>query len=215
MNKVINFLCLILLLLGATAQGMDRLDNQLLNAVWDRKFKEVERLIALGASVEAKDCFGNTPMIWAAREGRVAICKLLIENKASVLARDRSGHTPLMCAAYAGHEAVGRFLIDEQLKLPRQNKAAIVTFLGIVRKRSKNLPCHMHYDVAQLIARQTLQLAKWPVIEQVNHYWYNYSKDKWLAYVKQQMNSPYSTLVGSPASNANSESDTKCAKILE
>jgi len=169
-------------------------------------------LIVNRASIEAKNGFRMTPLIWAAGNGHEDVCKLLIENKASLVAKDTLRHTPLMCAGNNGHQAVCRLLIDVQLQLARQNKAAIVTFLGIVRKRRENLPCHMHYDVAKLIARQAFEMVyrdKVPVIEQINKLGYDQPKDEWLAYVHQQMNLPYDMAVDSAALNSNSPSNKK------
>ena len=218
MNKITNFLCLSLLLLGATVLGMNNPEIQLVAAAQSGDLEKVERLIELGVSVEAKEPCGSTPLIlaannghegvcrllienkasveakamygWtplhgAANNGREAACRLLIENKASVEAKDNDGLTPLIIAAKWGQEDVCKLLIDVQV-----NKPAIVTFLGIVRKKGKNLPCHMHYDVSKIIACQVLQLAKWPVIEQIKEIKNPEKRAKWLAYVDQQLNSP-------------------------
>jgi ankyrin repeat protein len=203
-DRLTNFLCLNLLLLGATALGMDytnaRLGQELFNAAQHGNLEEAQRLIKEGASIEAKDNYGITPLIlaavtghetmWtplmlAAIEGHEDVCKLLIDSKASVEAEDNDGWTPLRMAATDGHKAVCKLLIDTQL-----NKPAIATFLGIVRKRPQSLPCQMQYDVAKIIAHQAFQLAKWPVIKQISMIASKKKRAKWSAYVNQQMNSP-------------------------
>lgn len=125
-------------------------------------------LIANKALVETKTNDGITPLLYAAGRGHEVVCELLIANKASVEIKTNDGVTPLMCAAQYGSVAVCKLLIDVLLEPARKNKAAIVTFLGIVRKRGENFPCRMHYDVAKIIARQAFQLAMCPVIEQIN-----------------------------------------------
>jgi hypothetical protein len=226
MNKITNFLCLSLLLLGATALGMNILDEQLgrelLSAARNGSEDVCRLLIANKALVNAKDNFEQTSLICAACNGHKAICRLLIENKALVEAKDNYGWTPLSWAATNGYkdvcrlliankasveakdndgltslfwaatnyrEDVCKLLIDVQLESVKKNKATTVTFLGIVRKRNHILPCHMHYDVAKMIARQVFQLAKWPVVEQINGISNSEKRVKWLAYVNQQMNS--------------------------
>jgi hypothetical protein len=222
MNKITNFLCLSLLLLGATALGMDTLDERLIHAAVWGSLDELERLIAQSVSLEVEDDYGRTPLILAAAYGHRAVCRLLIENKASVEAKDNRGRsplieaaadghedvcrlliankalveaeskrgwTPLMFAAAEGHKAVCKLLIDAQVEEARENKATIATFLGIVRKRCDNLPCHMHYDVAKIIAFQVFQLAKWPVIKQINMIENKEKRAKWFSYLNQQMNS--------------------------
>jgi len=188
MNKITNLLCLNFLLLGATALGMDNPAKQLLDAVRRGNLGEVERLIREGVSIEAKDNDGWTSLFYASARGHEDVCWLLIVNKASVGAKSNGGSTPLMIAAEYGSKDVCKLLIDAQLESARKNKAAIATFLGIVRKRKQNLPCLTPNDVAKIIACQTFQLAMWPVIEQINQL-EDQDKAHWLAYVKQQMNS--------------------------
>jgi ankyrin repeat protein len=208
MNKITNFLCLSLLLLGATVLGMnvpdEQLGQELIEAVARGDLEAVKGLIEQGVSVEAEDILGWNPLVWGAMNGREAMCRLLIENKASleakdndgctalswaagssheamcrlliankasVEAKDNHGRTPLIYAVMNSHEDICRLLIDAQLEEARKNKAAIATFLGIVRKRSHHLPCHMQYDVAKLIARQAFESVrqqKQLVIEQIN-----------------------------------------------
>jgi ankyrin repeat protein len=224
MNKITNFLCLNLLLLGATVLGMNNPDEQLLDAAHGGDLDEVEILIAQGASVnaknesrwtpliyaamrgyeavckllieknasvEAKDNDGRTPLTWAARYDRMAVCKLLIANKASVEAKDNDGWTPLIWAARCGHDVVCMLLIDVQLEEARKSKAAIATFLGIVKKRRDNLPCHIHYDVAKIIARQafeSVQQDKQCVVAQIGKGGIQALKDSLKAHVNQKLN---------------------------
>jgi uncharacterized protein len=149
MNKITNFLCLSLLLLGATALGMnpsfasslasysakatkDRsrgqvnpAERQLLNAARDGNLEEVERLIREGVSVEVKDKDGRTPLIHAAYYGHEAVCKLLIKNHASLEAT-HVGQTPLLKAAIFRREKICKLLIDARFASAGE-KATIAT----------------------------------------------------------------------------------------
>jgi len=194
MNKITNFLCLSLLLLGATALGMDNPEKQLIWAVVDGKFGKVKELIAQDLSVEMKDVYGSTLLLLAAVNGHMHISELLIARGASVEARNPMGHTPLSWAAWNRQEGVCKLLIDLELKRERKYravKAAMATFLGIVRKRRENLPCQMQKDIAQLIARQalaTVRKSKRSVTEQINDIANPENQAKWLAYANEQMN---------------------------
>jgi hypothetical protein len=78
-----------------------------------------------------------------------------------------------------------------QLEEARKSKAAIATFLGIVRKRSYHLPCHMQYDVAKLIARQafeSVQQDKQLVVEQINEVFSLEKRTRLLEHLNRQMN---------------------------
>ena len=196
MNKITNFLCLSLLLLGATALGMDNSpERQLISAVVNGKFEKVKELIAQDLSVEMKDVYGSTLLHLAAVNGHMHISELLIARGASVEARNDYGHTPLSWAAWNRQVGVCKLLIDLELKRERKYravKAAMATFLGIVRKRRENLPCQMQKDIAQLIARQalaTVRKSKRLVIEQINDIANPENRAKWLAYANEQMNS--------------------------
>jgi ankyrin repeat protein len=58
-----------------------------------------------------KDCYGRTPLSWAAREGRDIVIKLLIKTgKVDIDSKDDDGRTPLYWAAFYGHEAVVKLL---------------------------------------------------------------------------------------------------------
>jgi ankyrin repeat protein len=135
MNKITNFLCLSLLLLGAIVLGMnpsfasplasegrliggtwqdEQLGQELLSAAKRGYFKVVERLIAQGASVEAKDNHGWGPLSWAAYNDHAAMCRLLIANNVSVEAKNNYGQTSLICAACNGHKAICRLLIENK-----------------------------------------------------------------------------------------------------
>ena len=112
MNKITNFLGLSLLLLGATAFGMDTPEEQLVKAAERGQVEEVERLIAQGVSVEARDRYKCTPMHRAAQNGCDDACRLLLKEGASVKAKNNVGWTPLHWAALKGHRALCELLIE-------------------------------------------------------------------------------------------------------
>lgn len=112
MNKITNFLCLSLLLLSATALGMDTPEEQLVKAAGKGQLEEVERLIAQGVSIEATDRYNCTPMHRAAQNGCEDVCRLLLGKGASVGAKNNVGWTPLHWAALKGHTALCELLIE-------------------------------------------------------------------------------------------------------
>jgi hypothetical protein len=57
--------------------------------------------------------YGRTPLSWAARQGREAVVKLLLEKGAEIEAKDEYGRTPLSWAAGQGHEAVVKLLLEK------------------------------------------------------------------------------------------------------
>jgi ankyrin repeat protein len=69
-------------------------------------------LLSVGkADVEAKDTYGWTPLICAARNGhRDTVEVLLSVGKADVEAKDNNGWTPLIWAAQGGHRDLAKVL---------------------------------------------------------------------------------------------------------
>lgn len=190
MNKITNFLCLSLLLLGATAWGMDNPDKQLLDATRDGNLEKVQELIGQGASVDTKDVLECGLLYYAAMYGHEDMCKLLVASKASVDAKSHIGWTPLHIASMNGREDVCRFLIDVQLEPVIKDKAVMVAFLEIMKNSKSDLSRYMHYDVAKIIDRQAFQIVRqknWSLIDQINNL--GRAKSKWLAYINKQMNS--------------------------
>ncbi len=58
-------------------------------------------LLDKGASVEAKDKWGYTPLSWAARAGQHAVVDLLLDRGADTKSKDNMGRTPLAWATEA------------------------------------------------------------------------------------------------------------------
>jgi ankyrin repeat protein len=71
----------------------------------------VTLLVERGASVDAADWYGNTPLIVAAYHGQAESVKLLLRQGAAVDAAGRDGCTALAAAAYSGKLAVVQALL--------------------------------------------------------------------------------------------------------
>ncbi len=69
------------------------------------------RLLADGASLQARDRFGAMPLSRAAKAGDVKIVELLLDQGAEINARDLDGSTALYAAAEAGRRTVVETLI--------------------------------------------------------------------------------------------------------
>jgi len=95
---------------AATIPEKDKsqLNEELLYAAGRGDKKSVEKLLAKGADVNAKNNFGETALMWAFSNQRKAVAELLITKGANVNAKDEDGTTALK---YAYSRDTARFLI--------------------------------------------------------------------------------------------------------
>ncbi len=87
-------------------------DTNLLAAAKLGDLARARDLLSAGASVNATDRRGFTPLMWACANGSVPVVTLLIENRASVDARAGDGTTALLLAAANGFTDIVRALLE-------------------------------------------------------------------------------------------------------
>jgi hypothetical protein len=82
-------------------ERMNSIDQELIEAARRKYLSEVERLLSVGADVNAKDRYdGNTPLhraccAWGYNNDHVQIFQALLEHGAEIEARNNQGCTPL------------------------------------------------------------------------------------------------------------------------
>lgn len=72
----------------------------------------LQEQIDVGASIDALDERGDTPLIAAAFSGKLAAARQLLDSGANVNGRSDRGMTALHAAAYTGHRDIVALLID-------------------------------------------------------------------------------------------------------
>ena len=82
-------------------------------------------LLKDGASLEARDRFGNMPLAIAAREGKLGLVDLFIAHKANVDARNLEGSTALFLAAENERAAAAKVLLDHGADANLPGRSAI------------------------------------------------------------------------------------------
>lgn len=100
----IPILALLVLLVGCTT---------LHEAAREGYVYDVERLLDEGADVNARDDFGNTPLLLALDRGKTKVAKLLIDRGADVNVMNKKGWTALMLAAVGGYTDMAKILIEK------------------------------------------------------------------------------------------------------
>ena len=99
---------------------ISRLKNQRWRDVIERgSVKSVLRHIASGATINAKDEDGITPLMWALVCDFPDIAKVLVERGAKVNAKDKDGWTALM---FCKNTDMLKFLIEHGAKVNAANK---------------------------------------------------------------------------------------------
>ena len=120
MKKLTLRVCL---LVGMTCLALSAAQaGTLHDAAAKGNLNEVERLIAEGAKVNAKDKGGNTPLHSAVINGHATVAALLIAKGAKVKAKNKAGYTPLHAAAYQGEKTLAELLIAKGAKVNVEGK---------------------------------------------------------------------------------------------
>lgn len=105
-----------------TVHDLDSLlRTPLFYAVASESAKITQKLIALGANVNAYDIDGETPLMLAVMAGNQDITKELIRYKANIDAQNKKGYTPLMYAIRANDPKMVECVLKYQPKLSIKN----------------------------------------------------------------------------------------------
>ena len=86
-------------------------EELLRSAAYEGNIREVQRLLAQGTAVDARDKEGWTPLIWAQAGEQPEVVELLLAKGADINAKDHMGCTALHQAALAGRVLVMRVLL--------------------------------------------------------------------------------------------------------
>ena len=81
---------------------------------------------------------GLTPLLKAASNGQMDICKLLIEKGADIHAVDNSQGTALHCAAYHGHSDLIRLFIESGIGANVEDNAGYTPILWAIFGKKTN-----------------------------------------------------------------------------
>lgn len=145
---------LTILVMSCSLQAMDVMDEQILEAAYAGNERDVAKLIADGANVNAQGFAGETPLMMAAKYGHKKACKVLVDNGANVYITDNNKNTALRWAAYNGPKEIGELLINAMIKPTKEQIDSIVALLGSSKKkRSEQLNATTH-DVVKLIGQE-------------------------------------------------------------
>lgn len=129
---------------------VEELGRQLLELAATNDVDLVDDVLKKGASHDARDAEGKTPLHIAAANGQLLVLKLLVGSRADLEARDGSQETPLFAAAAGGHLKVVTYLVDSGVDLRARDQTGHSTLNLAVE--------HLHCDVARLLVERGADL---------------------------------------------------------
>ncbi|MEV7186957.1 ankyrin repeat domain-containing protein [Kitasatospora sp. NPDC093102] len=105
-----------------TARPLSPADQALLDAADRGDLDAVRAALTAGATVEARDAEGRTPLLRAAFADRVAVARLLVEAGADVNAQDPQLNSPWLVTGITGSVPMLRALLPGGPDLTRRNR---------------------------------------------------------------------------------------------
>ena len=91
-------------------------------AAYCDRVEGIEKLIAEGASIDAKNAKGATPLHFAAKRGNILAVQSLIAHKAGINVADNLGFSPLYYATRERKLEVIRYLLENGAAITKANK---------------------------------------------------------------------------------------------
>lgn len=99
----------------------NRLGSELAEAIKRGDLQRTKKLIADGASINARRNDGSTPLSTASFNGRLEIAEYLIEKGARVMQTNRDGNTPLHVAAFMCQTEITKLFLKKGAHVRKKN----------------------------------------------------------------------------------------------
>ena len=111
----------------------------LLAYVWRDNQERVEKLLALGADVNAQDADGDTALHGATETGNTALMQRLLDKGADLNVKNKQGGTPLMWAAVYGHQDAAQLLLSRGADPSLKDNDGITAAEWAARNKRENV----------------------------------------------------------------------------
>ena len=124
--------------LDPNARGLNGI-TALSSYVWRDRKNAAQKLLELGADVNAQDDDGDAALHGAARNGNVEILGILLDKGADPNLKNKQGGTPLMWAAVFGHEDAARWLIEHGANPSLKDNGGMTARDWAIKNKHENL----------------------------------------------------------------------------
>lgn len=115
-----------------------KVNEQLLKAAYDGDLDGVNDALQQGASIEAKEQFGDTALNQAAENGHLEVVKRLIEAGADINNKGGADKTPIKNAAFAGHVDIVRLLLEKGATVDNDLLSSVQMKVNILEENAEN-----------------------------------------------------------------------------
>src|SRR5215470_9819133 len=111
--------------------------NEWEDAVRRGSIDQLRRLVASGADVDARDGYGQTALMLAAREGYATLVEWLVDHGAALDHTAKYGLSALMLAVIGGHTArLRRSAFEREFRLRQASGARRAEFAAALREHA-------------------------------------------------------------------------------
>ncbi len=143
--------------------------RDMLEACKGGKCSALGELLEAGLDRDTKNASGRTGLHYAAREGHLKVCQMLLAAKATVDARNRWQETPLHAAAYNARPDVAALLLEAgaDARAPNDQGKTPLDYARMAAARGKfKKGCE---QVVQLLAAAAKKAAELPAVGLESH----------------------------------------------
>jgi len=115
---------------------VNNFNSEFVDACRYRYFSDAKELLERGASVEAVNRSGHTPLIDSSIDGRDDTVIFLLENGADIEVKDMGGDTPLSCVSNEGNENIVKILLGHGANVDTVNMYGNTPLIEAIKYRN-------------------------------------------------------------------------------
>ena len=148
--------------------AINSFDSVLTGVLWKNNIESAQRLLALGADINAKSKNEETALMLAGKHGKIENVKWLLQNGADINVKNKYGETALMIAIeYENTEAIDLFL-KNGADINAKNNYGYTALMLSLDKDTKTLESLLNYDTDIDIKNNYGETALMIAVEQKN-----------------------------------------------